>query len=189
MDSNCKLFECRTRNNRFRVTHVGAGSAQLLQHGWLSSIRALLCSVRGPYFIAQLTHGFSQVFDAYQGSNVTYLSNQLFNHYSAFPHLSQLLSEGTLASVLISTQSSPVAPLDLLSNTLVSPLFYGLQSSITSDIHGRSVLKGVRVQSNLPGNWTLQCGVDGVMMSAPVFSYFFLVFFCFLSFHITNFRF
>jgi hypothetical protein len=142
------------------------------------------CVILFRYPIPGLTHGFVQVFDVHQGSNMTYLTNQLFLHYTPFPHLSQLKSQETLASVLVSTQSSPVAPLDTLSNTLVSPLFYGLQSSIASDIHGRSVLNDVRVQRNLPGAWTLQCGVDGVMMNAPVFPNVFLVLFgvcfCFL---------
>jgi hypothetical protein len=132
--------------------------------------------------IAELTLGFAQVFDVYQGSNTTYLNNQLFLHYLPFTNLSQLLSEASLASVLISTQSSPIAPLDQLSNTLVSPLFYGLQSSIMSDINGQSMLNGVRVRSNLPGAWTLQCGVDGVMMNTPVYSYIVLVFFLFFRF-------
>lgn len=135
------------------------------------------CVISFRHSISALTHGFDQVFDVHQGSNVTYLTNQLFLHYTPFPDLSQLKSQETLASVLISTQSSPVAPLDTLSNTLVSPLFYGLQSSIASDIHGRSVLNDVRVQRNLPGAWTLQCGVDGVMMKTPVFSYVFLALF------------
>jgi hypothetical protein len=30
----------------------------------------------------------------------------------------------------------------------------------------------VRVHKNLPGAWTLQCGVDGVMMDSPVQLYF-----------------
>jgi hypothetical protein len=62
----------------------------------------------------------------------------------------------------------PVPPLDTLTNTLVSPLFYGLQSTSVSDMQGHAALSAVRVLPNLPGPWTLQCGVDGVMMESPV---------------------
>ena len=60
-------------------------------------------------------------------------------------------------------------PLDTLTNTLVSPFFYGLQSTSVSDSQGHAVLTGVHIRQNLPGSWTLQCGVDGVMMETPVF--------------------
>lgn len=93
---------------------------------------------------------------------------QLFEHFTPIPSLSQLISEGTFATVLNSTHSSPVRPLDTLTNSLVSPFFYGLQSTSVSDSQGRAVLSGVRIRQNLPGAWTLQCGVDGVMMETPV---------------------
>ncbi len=50
----------------------------------------------------------------------------------------------------------------------MSPLFYGLLSNRVSNAMGLAVLSGVRVRKNLPGAWTLQCGVDGVMMDTPV---------------------
>jgi hypothetical protein len=115
---------------------------------------------------------FAQVFDLNQALNSTYLQSQLFHHYSSLPQLSQLLSDASLAIVLNSTHSSLVRPLDTLTNTLVSPLFYGLQSLSVSDAQGRVTLAGVRVLQNLPGAWTLQCGVDGSMMDTPVLLHF-----------------
>ena len=103
-----------------------------------------------------------------QSLNVSYLAAQLFLHFFPSTSLSQLLSEGALATVLNSTSSSPVPPLDTLTNTLVSPLFYGLQSNSVSNAQGLAALTGVRVGKNLPGAWSLQCGVDGVMMDTPV---------------------
>ncbi len=87
---------------------------------------------------------------------------QLFPLY--FAGLSQLTPQETFASVL--NASSPfesIPPLDPLSNTLVSPLFYGIRSAAASDAQGRVALSGVGVGMNLPGEWTLQCAVDGVM--------------------------
>jgi hypothetical protein len=115
-----------------------------------------------------------QVFDLNQALNSTHLQSQLFHHYSSM-QLSQLLSEGSLAAVLTSTHSSPAQPLDMLTNTLVSPMFYGLQSRSVSDVQGRVTLTGVSVLQNLPGAWTLQCGVDGIMMDTPVIAFFLLV--------------
>lgn len=60
-------------------------------------------------------------------------------------------------------------PPDTVTNNLVSSLFMGLQSTSVSGTQGLVSLKGVRVDKNLPGAWTLQCGVDGVMMDSPVF--------------------
>ncbi len=59
-------------------------------------------------------------------------------------------------------------PPDTITNNFVSPLFYGLQSTSVSGPQGRVSLTGVRVHKHLPGAWTLQCGVDGVMMDSPV---------------------
>jgi hypothetical protein len=109
-----------------------------------------------------------QVFDIMQSINISYAIQQLFDSYAAVPRLSQLLSEQTLATVLSSSSSTPVPPLDTLTNTLVSPLFYGLKSTSVSNAQGLAALTGVRVAKNLPGAWMLQCGVDGVMMDTPV---------------------
>jgi hypothetical protein len=45
LDSNRRIFRCWAKYNRFRITHVRVGSAQLLQQCRLSSIRALFHSV------------------------------------------------------------------------------------------------------------------------------------------------
>ncbi len=37
------------------------------------------------------------------------------------------------------------------------------------------MLTGVHIRQNLPGSWSLQCGVDGVMMEPPVFVNLFFV--------------
>lgn len=127
------------------------------------------------YSYLKLTEFIEQVFDGNQGSNATYALNQHFLHYTPLPSLSQLISEGSFATVLNSTHSLPVQPLDTLTNTLVSPFFYGLQSTSVSDSQGRAVLTGVHIRQNLPGSWALQCGVDGVMMDTPVFVNLFFV--------------
>jgi hypothetical protein len=111
------------------------------------------------------------VFDLHQAANGTYLFGQHFHHFGPLPGLSQLLSEETLARVLNASDSFPMPPLDTVTNNLVSPLFMGLQSTSVSGTQGLVSLKGVRLDKNLPGPWTLQCGVDGVMMDSPVFSY------------------
>ncbi len=107
-----------------------------------------------------------QVFDLHQGSSVTYLESQFLR--VANGGLSQLTSEITTASVLDDSRFIRVLPLDLLTNSLVSPFFSGIQSTGVSDRDGRLVLSGVRVRQNLPGTWKLQCGVDGVMMESAV---------------------
>jgi hypothetical protein len=82
--------------------------------------------------------------------------------------LAQLTIEPVLAKVLNSSSFKLVKPLDALSNSLVSPLFYGIQSTVLSNQQGLVTLSGVHVNQNLPGKWTLQCGVDGAMMETPV---------------------
>ena len=111
-----------------------------------------------------------QVFDLLQGSNITYLDSQFLQLLNG--GLSQLTSEKTTASVLDDSSFIRVPPLDLLTNSLVSPLFTGIQSTGVSDRDGRVVLSGVRVRQNLPGTWKLQCGVDGVMMESAVRKHF-----------------
>ncbi len=108
----------------------------------------------------------SQTFDLHQGSNATYLQAQLFRLF--FAGLSQLTPQETFADVLNATNFVRIQPIDSLTNSLVSPLFYGIQSTGVSDAQGRVTLSGVRVARNLPGSWTLQCGVDGVMMQNSV---------------------
>jgi hypothetical protein len=107
-----------------------------------------------------------QVFDLHQGSDVTYLESLLLRGIAG--GLSQLTSEISIASVLDDSSFIRVPPLDLMTNSLVSPFFFGIQSTSVSDREGRVVLSGVRVRQNLPGAWKLQCGADGVMMQSPV---------------------
>ena len=107
-----------------------------------------------------------QVFDLHQGSDVTYLESLLLRGISG--GLSQLTSEISTASVLDDSSFIRVPPLDLMTNSLVSPFFFGIQSTGVSDREGRVVLSGVRVRQNLPGAWKLQCGADGVMMQSAV---------------------
>ena len=107
-----------------------------------------------------------QVFDLHQGSDVTYLESQLVRGING--GLSQLTSEISTASVLDDSSFIRVPPLDLMTNSLVSPFFFGIQSTGVSDREGRVVLSGVRVRQNLPGAWKLQCGADGVMMQSAV---------------------
>jgi len=111
---------------------------------------------------------FVQVFDLYQGSYEKYLESQLLLLNEKSSGLAQLTIEPTLAQVLNASSFNLVKPLDALTNSLVSPLFYGIQSISASNQQGHVTLAGVRVRENLPGNWTLQCGVDGVMMETPV---------------------
>ena len=150
------------------VTTVGFVSPQLLQQRRLSLIRVFLSLAIEFQHKNSLSRFLTQVFDIYQSLNVSYLAAQLFVQYTPIPSLAQLLSEGTLATVLNSTSSTPEPPLDTLTNTLVSPLFYGLQSTSVSNAQGLAALTGVLIGKNLPGAWTLQCGVDGVMMDTPV---------------------
>jgi hypothetical protein len=112
----------------------------------------------------------------YQGSNEKYLESQLLLLNEMNSGLSQLTTEPSLAKVLNASSFKPVKPLDALTNSLVSPLFYGIQSSATSNEQGRVTISGVHVTNNLPGKWTLQCGVDGVMMETPVGNCFILLF-------------
>jgi hypothetical protein len=107
-----------------------------------------------------------QVFDVLQSSNVSYLDSQFLLLLNG--GLSQLTSGKTTASVLDDSRFIRVPPMDLLTNSLVSPFFFGIQSTGVSDRDGRVVLSGVRVRQNLPGTWKLQCGVDGVMMENAV---------------------
>ena len=107
-----------------------------------------------------------QVFDLHQGSDITYLESLLLRGISG--GLSQLTSEISIASVLDDSSFIRVPPLDLMTNSLVSPFFSGIQSTGVSDREGRVVLSGVRVRQNLPGAWKLQCGADGVMMQSAV---------------------
>ena len=111
-----------------------------------------------------------QVFDLHQGSDVTYLESLLLRGITG--GLSQLTSEISIASVLDDSSFIRVPPLDLMTNSLVSPFFFGIQSTSVSDREGRVVLSGVRVRQNLPGTWKLQCGVDGVMMESAVRKHF-----------------
>ena len=145
-------------------------SPQLLQQRGLSFIRATSRRLFTCSNVNLTILCVPQVFDINQSLNISYLKAQLFVAYTPLPSLSQLLTEGTLATVLNSTSSTPVPPLDTLTNTLVSPLFYGLLSTSVSNAQGLAALTGVRVGKNLPGAWTLQCGVDGVMMNTPVCS-------------------
>ena len=145
-------------------------SAQLLQWRGLSFIRTNSRPLFSCCNVNLILLCLPQVFDINQSLNISYVSAQLFLLYTPEPSLSQLLTEGTLATVLNSTSSTPVPPLDTLTNTLVSPLFYGLLSTSVSNAQGLAALTGVRVGKNLPGAWTLQCGVDGVMMNTPVCS-------------------
>ncbi len=73
-----------------------------------------------------------------------------------------------MESVLDDSSFIRVPPLDLMTNSLVSPLFFGIQSTGVSDREGRVMLSGVRVRQNVPGTWKLQCGADGVMMQSAV---------------------
>ncbi len=107
-----------------------------------------------------------QVFDLHQGSDVTYLESLLLRGITG--GLSQLTSEIYIASVLDDSSFIRVPPLDLMTNSLVSPFFFGIQSTSVSDREGRVVLSGVRVRQNLPGAWKLQCGADGVMAQSAV---------------------